>query len=150
MIRKAIASLMLAASLSGCMGHNGLRGKLLKFNLSVVENRWGREVLFLPLFPVYVICTVFDVLVFNSIEFWTRTNPLNGRSALVDLPKSEIPKLGLEAVEVAQVERLSDTRANLYVTFENGDRVTFDVVRDRDTYTVSYAGVEFFRGNVKL
>jgi hypothetical protein len=150
MIRKAIAGLMLALSLSGCMGTLGLRNKILKFNLSVVENRFGRAVLFVPLFPVYAICVLLDNLIFNSIEFWSGKNPLNGRSPLVDVPRSELHKLGLENTEVAQVERLSEERANLYVQFENGDRVTFDVVRDGDTYTVSYGGVEFFRGHVKL
>jgi hypothetical protein len=149
-MRKAITGVMLAASLSGCMGHFGLRSKLLKFNLSVVENRWGREVLFVPLFPVYAICTLVDILVLNSIEFWSGNNPVNGRSPLVDLPRSEIPKLGLDNVEVAQLERLDENRANLYVQFENGDRATFDVVREANTYTVSYAGVEFFKGEVKL
>jgi hypothetical protein len=150
MIRKATAGLMLALALSGCMGTNGLRNKILKFNLSVLENRWGREILFIPLFPVYAICALLDNLIFNSIEFWSGKNPLNGRSPLVDIPRSELHKLGIENTEVAQVERLSDERANLYVEFENGDRVTFDVVRDGDTYTISYGGVEFFRGSVKL
>jgi hypothetical protein len=150
MIRKAISGLLLAVSLTGCMGHFGLRGKLLKFNLEVVENRWGREALFVVMFPGYVLCTVADVLVLNSIEFWSGKNPINGRSPLVDLPKADIHKLGLEHVEVAQIERHSETTASLYVEFDNGDRVTFDVVRDGDSYAVSYAGVEFFRGSVDL
>jgi hypothetical protein len=149
-MRKAITGLILPVLLSGCMGHFGLRGKLLKFNLSAVENRWGREGLFVLFFPGYAICTFVDILFLNSIEFWSGKNPINGRSPLVDIPKSEIPKLGLEHVEVAQIERRSDTQTYLYVEFENGDRATFDVVRDGDTYTVSYAGVEFFKGSVDL
>ena len=150
MMRRAIAGLCLAASLTGCMGHMGLRGKLTKFNLEVVENRWGREGLFVLMFPGYVIATAIDLLVLNSWEFWSGSNPINGKSPLVDLPKSEIPKLGLENVEVVQLERRNETTAYLYVEFENGDRATFDVVRDGDAYTISYAGVEFFRGNIGL
>jgi hypothetical protein len=149
---RALLALALAAPLSGCMGTNGLTGKALKFNLTAAEGPWTREFLFVGMWiiPVYPFCRILDLFIFNSIEFWSGRNVVNGKSPLVDLPKSEVDKIGLEQVEVAQVERLSDERALLYVGFENGDRVTFDVVRDRDTYTISYAGVEFFRGKIRL
>jgi hypothetical protein len=152
MIRKAIVALALVALLPGCMGHDGLVRKVLKFNLTAVDGRWSREVLFFGMFviPVYPLCKLADLLVLNSIEFWSGSNPINGRSPLVDIPRSEVDKLGLDHVDVAQVERLSDERANLYVEFTNGDRVTFDVVRDGETYTISYGGVEFFEGKLKL
>jgi hypothetical protein len=152
MTRKVVVGLALAACLLGCMGNNALRGKALKWNLSAVEGRWSREFLFVGMFiiPIYPLCTILDLFIFNSIEFWSGTNVINGKSPLVDIPKSEVDKLGLDHVEVAQVERLSDDRANLYVGFQNGDRVTFDVVRDGDAYTISYGGVEFFRGKLRL
>jgi len=152
MTRKALACLLLAATLSGCMGHNGLTRKVMKFNLTTTENRWGREGLFVGLFiiPAYELSYIADVLVLNSIEFWSGKNPINGKSPLVDIPRSQLDKLGLSDVEVTQIERLDEHRANMYVRFKNGDHVTFDVLRDEDTYTVSYAGVEFFKGNLKL
>ena len=64
------------------------------------------------------------------------------------MPIADLHKLGLDNVELSQVERLDEHRANLYVQFTNGDLVTFDVVRDRDTYTISWGGVEFFKSNV--
>ncbi len=117
MNRKAIAALLLASSLSGCMGHNGLVDRVMKFNLSTTENRWARQGLFLGMWivPVYPVCTLVDVLVLNSVEFWSGKNPMNGRSAVVDVPESEIRKLGLEAIEVARVERLDATHAALHV-----------------------------------
>lgn len=150
MIKQAIAALLLASSLTGCMGHNALTAKALKFNLSVAEGRWGREGLFVGMFiiPIYPIFKVLDLLIFNSIEFWAGKNPLNGRSPLVDVPKADLHKLGLDNVELAQVERLDEQHAKLYVKFETGDRVTFDVVRDRDAYTISWGGVEFFKGSL--
>jgi hypothetical protein len=152
MIAKATAALLLATSLVGCMGHNGLTDRVLEFNLSATENRWGREALFLGLWlvPIYPVCTIVDIFALNSVEFWSGKNPVNGRRAVVDIPRSEIEKLGIEAVEVAQVERLSETRAALRVQFENGDRVTFDVLRNGDGYVVSYGGVEFFAGRIGL
>jgi hypothetical protein len=151
MIRRAL--LVLLVSLSGCMGHNALMDKAIRFNLTAAEGRWTREALFLGMWivPVYEICAIADLLVLNTIEFWAGDNPVNGGLALVDVPKSQVEKvLGIEAVEVAQIERLSDTRASLYVKFENGDRVTFDVLRDGDHYRVSYGGIEFFSGKIRL
>ena len=152
MTRKIIAGLLLATTLSGCMGHNALTRKVLKFNLTTAEGRWTRELLFVGLWviPVYLISAVVDIVLINTIEFWTGKNPLNGKSALVDIPASEIEGLGLDAIDAAQVERLDDTHANLYVQFEGGDRVTFDVVREGDQFTISYGGVEFYRGAMKL
>lgn len=152
MIRRAIASLLLGVSLVGCMGNDGLTRKALKWNLTVAEGRWTREFLFVGMFviPVYPLCKIVDLFILNSIEFWSGKNPINGRSPLVDVPRSQIDKLGLDGIEVARVERLSDERANLYLEFRNGDRVTFDVVRVHDTYTISYGGVEFFRGKLQL
>jgi hypothetical protein len=144
--------LVLLVSLSGCMGHNALVDKALRFNLSAADGRWGRQALFLGMWivPVYEVCAIADILVLNSIEFWAGTNPINSGRAVVDIPRSEVEKLGLGAIEVTQIERLSDTHAALYVEFENGDRVTFDVVRNGDRYRVSYGGIEFYEGKLRL
>jgi hypothetical protein len=41
-----------------------------------IENRWLGEGVFLVLryVPVYALCTIGDLLLFNSIEFWGGTN----------------------------------------------------------------------------
>ena len=150
MIRRVLLALLV--SLSGCLGHNALVHKVLKFNLSTADGRWGREGLFLGMWivPVYPLCTIADLLVLNSIEFWSGKNPVNGGRALTSIPRSEIEKLRLEGVEVAGIERLSETQAVLYVRFENGDRITFDVLRDGEDYRVSYGGIEFFAGKIRL
>jgi hypothetical protein len=98
--------------------------------------------------PVYPLCTLADLLVLNSLEFWAGENPMSGERALVDIPKSEVEKLGIDGIEVARIERRSDTHATLHVTFANGDRVRFDVLREAARYSVRYAGVELFSGRV--
>jgi hypothetical protein len=139
-------------ALTGCLGHNALTRRVLKFNLTTAETRWPREFLFVGLWiiPAYPIAAIVDILVINSIEFWSGKNPLSDKRAVVDVPKSELERLGIDAVEVAQAERLDDTHANLYVQFVTGDRVTFDVVRDGGQFVVSYQGVEFYRGDIRL
>ena len=152
-IKKIFIVLIIVATLTGCMGQNGLTGKAVKLNLSVVENRYGREGIFICMVPAYVITAVCDLLVFNSIEFWSGTNPLNGKSALVDTKIIEVPRdvvenMGFKEIIAAQIERLNENQAKLYLAFENGDRATFDVNRDDKIYTVSYRNVEFYKGTV--
>ena len=152
MIRRTLAVLLVATSLTGCLGHNALSRKVLRWNLTAAEGRWTREALFVGLWiiPVYLITYLVDFLVINSWEFWAGENPINGRKAVVDIPKAEFEKLGFDAIDVAWVERIDERHANLHVEFENGDKATFDVVRDADEYTISYAGVEFYRGRLRM
>jgi len=151
MIKKLTYSLLAALTFCGCMGHNALGGKVMKFNLEVTEHRWGREGWFLGLWItlVYPICMILDLLIFNSIEFWTGENPINGKSPLVDVPMSQVEKMGFNNIDKAQIERVSSTEAKLHLDFENGDEITFDVHRTDLTYVVSYRGVEFYTGTIK-
>jgi hypothetical protein len=144
--------MMAVMMLGGCMGRNALVGKVMKWNLETADSRWGREGVFVGLWItlVYPICAVLDLLIFNSIEFWSGENNLNGKSPVVDMPKEEVQKLGFNGVERAQVERLSSTTANLHIDFTNGDTATFDVLRTDSNYSVSYLGVEFYTGSINL
>ena len=147
---KTIAVILALMMLSGCMGRNGLVGKVIRWDLETAESRWGREGLFILSFPVILVCFVFDLLIFNSIEFWTGENSINGKSPVVDMPKEEVQKLGMNGIDRARVERLSKTKANLYLDFTNGDSATFDVIRDGSNYSVSYLGVKFYSGTLAL
>jgi hypothetical protein len=85
MFRRSTAAIllgsMLAFSQTGCLGQMGLSGKVLKFNLSVVNNKWARELVFLLLYivPVYPFATLIDLIIINSIEFHTGTNPITDK-----------------------------------------------------------------------
>jgi hypothetical protein len=150
-VKRAIFALALVlASSTGCIGTFALGEKVKKANLTVVENRWGREGIFLALnlLWVYRICAVFDLFIFNSIEFWSGENVVNGKSRLVDVPASTIERMGQLEIERARVERLSETEAKLHVDLRNGDRMAFDVLREGESYTVSYAGRVFYEGKL--
>jgi hypothetical protein len=97
---------------------------------------------------IYRISTVLDLFIFNSIEFWTGKNPINGKSPLVEVPLSEVEKIGFQELERAQVELVSENEAKLHLDFDNGDRMAFDVLREDETYTVSYQGRTFFEGTI--
>ncbi len=79
------ASLIMVASLgTGCIGNFALSGKVRTFNLETTDNRWGRELLFVVLYviPVYPFAGAIDMIIVNSIEFWTGTNPINGSASV--------------------------------------------------------------------
>jgi hypothetical protein len=136
---------------TGCMGHMGVTQKVKKGNLSVTENRWGREGVFVgfTVFWVYRISALLDLVVFNSIEFWSGENPITKQPALVNIPQETLEKIfGEKDIDMGQIERINDTEAKMYLAFANGDKMTFDVVRSSDTYSVSYLGREFFTGQI--
>ena len=149
---RTIALILALMMLGGCMGHSALTSKVVRWNLETVDSRWGREGVFLGLWVtlVYPVCFILDLFIFNSIEFWSGENAINGKSPVVDMPKEQVLKLGINGIDRARVERLSETKANLYIDFTNGDSATFDVIRDGSNYSVSYLGVAFYKGILAL
>ncbi|MBV7314164.1 DUF3332 domain-containing protein [Shewanella sp. NIFS-20-20] len=128
------ASLLICTQLTGCMGSMGLSGLVTKGNLSVVDNRYGRAGLFVLLSPVYGFAATGDLFIFNTIEFWTGTNPITGKSpALVDMPveaifkvnshlDKDLTKAPLTGVKLtkATVTPVSDNKIDMLLTYEDG------------------------------
>ena len=115
----AVLTMSLAIISSGCIGNFGLSGKVRKFNLEQTQDRWGREILFVILYiiPVYGFAGLADIIVFNSIEFWTGKNPINGSPS---------------------VTPVSDNR-----TFENEDGTTLSMtLREDGSIDVEAVGVD--------
>lgn len=95
-ILRAGVALTLAASLglSSCVGSFALTNKLLSWNRSL-GNKFVNELVFFAFWvlPVYEVSGLADLLVINSIEFWSGDNPMacgtrqikgsDGRSYLV-------------------------------------------------------------------
>ncbi len=78
-MRKSIVCLMAATLLlSSCVGSFGLFNKVKDWNMSATSSKFVNEVIFIvfSVIPVYEICSIADVLVLNSIEFWTGDNPV--------------------------------------------------------------------------
>lgn len=93
-LKLAIVAGLGLSSLTGCMGQMATTGLVSKFNLEIVDNRYGREGMFLLLSPAYGIAGAADLFIFNAIEFWTGTNPISGKSpAVVDTPTKNYIKV---------------------------------------------------------
>jgi len=69
----SVAALILATSFfaSSCVGSFGLFNKLAQWNKSATSSKFLNEIIFIIISPAYAVCSLADVVVFNSIEFWT-------------------------------------------------------------------------------
>lgn len=82
-MKKSKMTLAMAVILSGsillssCIGSFGLFNNMLNWN-EKVGNKFVNELVFLAfhIIPVYEICYLADILVINSIEFWSGNNPI--------------------------------------------------------------------------
>ncbi|MFA0084469.1 DUF3332 family protein [Vibrio sp. 10N.261.51.F12] len=93
-IKTAIATVVVASMLSGCIGQMATTGFVMhEVNIKGVDNRYGRAGLYTLMSPVYAITSMADLFVVNSIEFWTGTNPLSKKKALADMPANSYIKV---------------------------------------------------------
>lgn len=74
LVATALASSVLFSS---CIGSFGLFNKLLDWNRNI-DNKFVNELVFLVfcIIPVYEISLIADILVLNTIEFWSGSNPV--------------------------------------------------------------------------
>jgi len=88
LMNKAIAKLgalfVTTIVLSGCVGSNAVTGKVMELNLKAVDNRYARGGLNMLMSPIYGVAIAADYIVFNSLEFWTGENPINGKPHIFD------------------------------------------------------------------
>ena len=70
--------LLMAGSMlfSSCVGSFGLFNKLAGWNKRATNSKFLNEIIFLFISPAYAVCGVVDVLVLNTIEFWSGSNPM--------------------------------------------------------------------------
>ncbi|NLZ72923.1 MAG: DUF3332 domain-containing protein [Bacteroidales bacterium] len=75
-----IAAIALSALLlfSSCIGSFGLHNRLLSWNQGI-GNKFVNELVFFVfnVVPVYPVCYLADILILNSIEFWSGSNPMS-------------------------------------------------------------------------
>lgn len=84
----SVAAALIIASglfLSSCLGSFTMTKKLISWN-NQVGNKFVNELVFFAfwILPVYEVSALADVLVLNSIEFWSGTNPLARGTKVID------------------------------------------------------------------
>lgn len=74
---KIMACIMAVSLLSSsCIGSFCMFNKLASWNKSATKSKFLNELLYIVISPAYAVSLVADVLVLNTIEFWTDDNPL--------------------------------------------------------------------------
>lgn len=74
----AVSALLAGGVLmTSCIGSHAAFNKVLDWNQSV-SNKWVNEILYFAMWcvPVYEISLLADMWVFNTIEFWSGSNPI--------------------------------------------------------------------------
>ena len=94
--RRTVLSLVVmaaAAGSTGCWGSFAITNKLYRFNDGVSDSKWIKWLLFLGLviLPVYSLFILGDALIFNTIEFWTGSNPFGAGGNREPPPPSPSP-----------------------------------------------------------
>lgn len=122
-----VASLLLSGSIlcSSCIGSFGLWNQLKDWN-SGISNKFVNEIVFLAfhIVPVYEVCYLADILVLNSIEFWSGSNPL-----------AEVGTV--RTIEGENGEYLIRTNEDGYTISKKGEDSELNLVFNQDNQTWS-------------
>lgn len=126
-----VATLLLIASsltFSSCIGSFSLTNKVLAWN-NQVSSKFINEVVFFAflILPVYEVTSIADLLVINSIEFWSGTNPVTA---------------SVKAVDTEQGRYLIACDGKGYtVTFEpTGNSMRLDFLEDSNSWALNVDG----------
>jgi len=77
-MKTTLTALCAAALLStSCLGPCNAFQSTMSWNSRVTENKYLNELIYIPAGFVHGFAFFGDVLVFNSIEFWTGNNPIS-------------------------------------------------------------------------
>jgi hypothetical protein len=146
-MRKKSIALLLAVTLTGgtllssCIGSFPLFHKVLDWNQNVGE-KWVNELVFLVIgiVPVYGVATLIDVLILNSIEFWTGTSP--------------VADLGTKTIETKNGIYTVETKTDGYKILKEGEEQALNFVFDKadNSWSMETAGethkiLKFSEGN---
>ena len=72
--------------LTGCLGQNALFDTVQDWNAEATNNKFVNQVISFAFWwiPVYGLSLLGDIVIFNSIEFWTGTNLISQEGAKVE------------------------------------------------------------------
>lgn len=140
---KVIGLTILASALTGCVGSNAVTSKVMKFNVEVVDNRYARAGVNFLLAPVYGITTAADYVVFNSLEFWTGSNPLNGKPHIFDSKVDTHYKINDELgsdlkdaplsnrmIDQGEMKKIDENTIQMDIVYNNGETATLTGIKN--------------------
>jgi hypothetical protein len=78
-MKKLIAAAALTLGATGCLGPNNAFNSINNWNAEVSDSDVVNEALFIGMniIPVYAFAYMGDVLIFNTVEYWSGGNPID-------------------------------------------------------------------------
>lgn len=124
------ATLASSMMLSSCIGSFSLSNKLLGWNKNVGDKFTNEVVFFLFwILPAYEVTILADLLVLNSIEFWSGNQPLSASTKVVE---------GHDGRYIVEC----DGRGYTVTSETDGSKVRFDFDTDEQTWSFTADGRE--------
>lgn len=131
-LKSTVCLFMAAITMSSCVGSFALFNKLARWNKHATNSKFLNEIIFIAISPAYVFCGAADMLVVNSIEFWSGKNPVANR-----VGKTENIK-GDDGLMYA-VKYLED---GYQITKPDGSVLYFTYNKQEDTWYMNAEGKE--------
>jgi hypothetical protein len=130
-VAMVISLAMIASFGTGCIGRSALGKQLFTWNLEVNQERWPREGIFFGLYAlgVYPLAGLVDILVINSIEFWTGTNPISNESSLSPIAYKEFKTD--DGTHVTMIHRTDDS-IDVTLVAQTGEKHFITLTRTED------------------
>jgi hypothetical protein len=145
MKRAIAAALAVSMLLSGCFGSFKALTGIWGFNHGVSTSKFVQELVFLGLviLPIYELASLGDVLIFNTIEFWSGTNPLASRE--VELQDGTVATLvrepdGVRVIHGGESFLLQQTEGGIRVLGSDGSRVAEVVAQGHRALVIDHTG----------
>jgi hypothetical protein len=114
LINRAIAAIVMGSFLTittACYGPFNLTRNVYQWNSNIkgsseVNEKWMKEFVFfgMIIIPVYMFSTLLDAFIFNSIQFWSGSNPVKATDAGDD-GATRVVRLGGLTVTMAESDR---------------------------------------------
>jgi len=114
-------------TMTSCFGSFNLTRKIYQFNKDINPDKWIQWLTFLviTIVPIYGVGLFVDVIVANSLEFWTGENPIAADAE----PRTVIGPNG----EVATFTPNPDQSIGVHIVEQNGTLHEFTLVREGAT-----------------
>ena len=105
-MRMAAGLLALSLAAGGCYGPFNATRRLAQWNDQVGRDKWQDEFLFLILnwAPAYGLAVLSDALLFNTLQFWTGSNPVDPPQRAAREPRTTLIARGEDAVMLTYVQ----------------------------------------------
>lgn len=126
-----VAIMASSVLLTGCMGKFAVTKKVYGWNRHATGDRWVNEFIFFGMaviLPVYSLTLLADGIIFNSVEWWSGSNPV----AAAGQQKRVIGADGSEALMTLRADGAIDVQG----TSAKGQHSSFTLVRRDDTVIV--------------